>query len=293
MVDVTVVICTRNRPAHVHRLLDALERQMSRDLEIVVVDQSDVDDRTLDGRPGVRVVRDSGVGVSRARNAGLRATSTPWMLTIDDDCVPGADWVQGHRRHIVRHPDVAVIWSSIVAGVPAGAAPDFLPLSVLPVARERRASGRWARPADMGMGAAQAIRSDWARRIGGWDERLGAGSPDFPGGEDIDFAWRLYQAGATALFSPHPCVVHEQWRSDEQIVALTDVYTSAWAAMCVKQAKLGDPLGAAWLYAFGVKDAARMSLSPLRHRSRLRLRVALARWRGLARGTRMAARRPW
>ena len=293
MVEVTVVICTRNRPTMVHRLLDALERQTDRDFEVVVVDQSDVDDLTLDARAGVRVVRGSGVGVSKARNAGLRATTTPWMLTIDDDCVPAPDWVQGNRRLFARHPDVAVIWSTVEAGLPAAATPASLPMSVFGVARERRVSGRWARPVNMGMGAAQALRSDWARRIGGWDERLGPGSPDFHGSEDMDFAWRLFQDGATALLSPHPSVVHEQWRSDEQIVALTERYTSAWAGMCVKQAKLGDPLGAAWLYAFGVKDAARMSLSPLRWRSRLRLACAVAKWRGLAHGTRLGASRSW
>ena len=293
MSGVTVVICTRNRPAKVHRVLDALERQTDGDFEIVVVDQSDVDDLTLDERASVRVVRDSGVGLSRARNEGLRATRTPWMLCLDDDCVPDAEWVEVQRREIERRPGLAAVWGCVAAAAPLpGTRADAMPLSVFPIVRERVVAGRWIRQASMGLGVA-AFSCAWLERVGGWDERLGAGNADFPAAEDTDIAWRLYQAGGSALLSPWPRVVHEQWRDDAQVVARIEGYTRSWAAICVKYARLGDPLGAAWLYAYGVKDAARMSLSPLRHRSRLRLACALAKWRGLARGTRMAARRAW
>ena len=293
MIELTVVICSRNRAQKVHRVLDALECQTDRGFEVVIVDQSDVDDPTLDGRAGARVVRDSGVGISRARNAGLRATRTPWMLCLDDDCIPAADWVEVHRHEIEGRPGLAAVWGCVAAAPPPpGTPPDAMPLSVFPIVRERVVAGRFIRPASLGMGVV-AFSCAWLECLGGWDERVGAGNRDFPAGEDTDIAWRLYQAGGSALLSPRPRVVHEQWRDDAEVVARVEAYTRSWAALCVKYARLGDPLGAAWLYAFGVKDAARMSLSPLRHRSRLRLRVALAKWRGLVRGTRLAVKRSW
>jgi GT2 family glycosyltransferase len=293
MVELTVVICTRNRPAKVHRLLDALDCQTDRDFELVVVDQSDIDDLTLDDRPGVRIVRDRGVGVARARNAGWHAVRTPWMLGIDDDCLPDRDWVAANRDAISLHPEVAVVWGHMEASTaPPGAHPDAMLASAFGVMRERLVAGRWIRPARMGLGVA-AFNCAWLQRIGGWDERFGAGNADFPGSEDTDIAWRLYQAGGRALLSPRPQVVHESWRDDDQSVAKIERYATSWAGMCVKHARLGDPLGGAWLYAFCVKDAARMSLSPLRRRSRLRLRCAIAKWRGLWRGTRLGLQRSW
>ena len=238
-------------------------------------------------------MRGSGVGVARARNAGWHAVRTPWLLSIDDDCLPDRDWVAANRDAISRHPEVAVVWGRMEAApAPPGAHPDAMPPSAFEVVSERLVAGRWIRPSDMGLGTA-AFNCAWLDRIGGWDERFGAGNADFPGSEDTDIAWRLYQAGGRALLSPRPRVVHENWRDDDEAVATIERYTTSWAAMCVKHARLGDLLGAAWLYAFCVKDAARMSLSPLRRRSRLRLRCAIAKWRGLSRGTWRAARRSW
>ena len=215
------------------------------------------------------------------------------MLCLDDDCIPERDWVEAYRDAIARHPDVAAAWGRIDRSpLPPGSPPDAIGASTFAVARERLVAGRWIRPPHLGLGVA-AFSCDWLERIGGWDERFGAGHAVFPGSEDTDIAWRLYQAGGSVLLSPRPRVVHQSWRDDGEVVAQLEGYARSWAGMCVKHAHLGDPLGAAWLYAFAVKDAARMSLSPLRWRSRFRLRCALAKWRGLVRGTRLAPQRSW
>jgi GT2 family glycosyltransferase len=289
--DATVVICTRNRPQSLARVLDALERQTRTGFDVVVVDDSDVDDPSLRRLPNVRVLR--GGSLSAAKNAGRRATRTRWMVCLDDDCVPDDDWIAALEREIERHPTVAMVWSRIDEGeAVVERSTDSVPHSLSTFTQQRIVSGRWVSPRQMGLGVA-AIRIDWVDRIGGWDERLGPGAPEFAGVEDIDFNWRLLRAGGKALAATAPRVVHEQSRADEDLVSLYEIRNVAWAGMCVKYVKHGDVLGGAWLYFFGVKDAVRMSLSPLRRRSRLRLAYATAKWRGLARGTRLASQRSW
>ncbi len=52
---VTVAVCTRERPGELAVTLDALEREASADLEVLVVDQSPAEDPALARREGVRV----------------------------------------------------------------------------------------------------------------------------------------------------------------------------------------------------------------------------------------------
>lgn len=293
MIEATVVICTRDRPQQLARVLDALDRQTVRAREIIVVDDSDAGDARVPERPGVRLMRGSTRGVSAGRNTGWRATTTPWIVCLDDDCVPDPDWLENLFAEIDRHPGIAMVWCRIDLGdAVAPRSKHSVPHSLSPVTRAGVVSGRWVRPIRMGMGIA-AIDVDWVTRVGGWDERLGPGAPVFGGAEDIDFNWRVLRAGGRGLVTPAARVVHEQSHTDGALVALYEIRTAAWAGMCVKAVKLGDPLAGAWMYAFAVKDVLRFSLSPLRRRSRYRLALALAKWRGLVRGTWLAARRSW
>ena len=81
---VTVAVCTRDRPAELAVTLDALEREAAAGLEVLVVDQSDRGGG-LARRDEVRVIRDDGRGLSRARNVALRGPgpsgSRSWTTT--------------------------------------------------------------------------------------------------------------------------------------------------------------------------------------------------------------------
>jgi GT2 family glycosyltransferase len=88
--DVSVVIPTRSRPALVTRAARSALAQTVRDIEVIVVVDGP-DDQTTGALaaltdPRLRVVElaEQG-GAPNARNAGVRAASSPWTAFLDDD----------------------------------------------------------------------------------------------------------------------------------------------------------------------------------------------------------------
>ncbi|TQS30700.1 glycosyltransferase [Microbispora sp. KK1-11] len=144
----------------------------------------------VDDRPGespeplpvpdrVRVLRSGGRGPAAARNAGWRAATTPWVVFLDDDVVPGPGWVRALTADLARLPENV--------GGSQGRLEVPLPAGRRPTDAERNTAG---------LAGADWITADMAYRrtaleaTGGFDER-------FPGAyrEDADLALRVEQAG--------------------------------------------------------------------------------------------------
>jgi glycosyltransferase involved in cell wall biosynthesis len=99
--DLTVCICTHDRPDYVRDCLDGLRHQtVSRDcFAILLVDSASSADAAaeldrLAAANAARVIRLDDLGVSLARNAGAWATRTQFIAYIDDDAIPATDWVE-------------------------------------------------------------------------------------------------------------------------------------------------------------------------------------------------------
>jgi GT2 family glycosyltransferase len=284
--DVTVVICTRDRPAHLEATLAALDAQTCRPFPVVVIDQSRTPDARLRGRaaadPRLTVVPDAGHGLSRARNLACRRAGSEWVAFLDDDCVPEPDWAAAVSDALTGAGEAELV-SGYVGPEPSDTT---LPLiSAQPVCRERRLSGRWTAPWEIGLGVCFIVRRSTVERLGGWDERLGAGTRPFPAAEDMDFNYRYLLSGGVAYVTPRVRVEHRQWRSAEELGPAFGSYMAGWCGFAMKQLRGGDVLGGLWLWSHGVRDLARMLASGMRRRSGLRLRVAGAKLSGFVSGT--------
>jgi len=281
-----IVIATRDRADLLMGTLGALDAQTTAP-EVLVVDQSAAPDPRLEAaaaeRPWLRVLRDPGRGLSRARNVGWRAVDAEWVVYVDDDCLPEPDFAERLAEAIRGRPGVAWISGHVEETEAPGG--DYLPVTVFPVAREEIVTGNRVPPWRIGFGVLMAVRRDVIERLGGWDERLGAGTSPFPAGEDMDFNYRLLRSGERALVSPAIRAAHRQWRGRGDLPALYEGYMRSWAAVAVKHLLGGDVRGGAWLWRLGAVDAGRMAGSAVRRRSGLRARVAAAKLRGLAAGT--------
>lgn len=292
--DFAVVICTRNRQEHLRDTLAALDAGTLRDFPVFVVDQSDQLHPELARRAAadnrMSIIQDERRGLSRARNLAVDSIDCEWLVFLDDDCHPEPGWAEAMREVLGRSPGVGFVSGHVgELNLAAGG----VTAATLPVDEERRVSGRWVRPSAIGYGVCMAVRRSTARELGGWDERLGAGVPDFPASEDIDFNYRFLRSGGVALLTPGPRAHHDQWRSGEDLVALYRGYTAAWAGFSLKHLRSGDPIGGLWLWSFSVRDIVRMFASSAKHRSRLRFNVAVGMFRGWATGTRKALTRSW
>ncbi|SCG63673.1 Glycosyltransferase, GT2 family [Micromonospora echinaurantiaca] len=180
---ISIVVPTLGRPS-LAVLLDTLAGQVGElpDPEILLVD----DRRESTGElsvPGAlatytKVLTGPGTGPAAARNLGWRAARSPWIVFLDDDVVPAADWC---RRLLA---DLVV--GDLVGGVQGGVR--------VPLPAHRRPTD-WER-VTAGLAEGDWITADMAYRraaladAGGFDER-------FPRAyrEDAELAHRVRRAG--------------------------------------------------------------------------------------------------
>ena len=138
-----------------------------------------------------------------------------------------------------------------------------------------------------------AVRRRAIERLGGWDERLGAGVPDFPASEDIDFNYRLLRSGGVALATPRVRMLHRQWRTPDELGPLLRGYMAGHAGFAMKHLRSGDVVGGMWHWLGGLRFLLRALISGLRRRSPTSLRLVLFQAQGLLVGTARGARCRW
>src|ERR1700722_15781446 len=100
--DITVCICTRDRPHYLRDCLNGLSRPTvgAGRCDILVVDSASCGDtpaqiaRLVAGIANAKLLRMERPGVSFARNAGAAAARGSYIAYIDDDAIPAPDWIE-------------------------------------------------------------------------------------------------------------------------------------------------------------------------------------------------------
>jgi glycosyltransferase involved in cell wall biosynthesis len=107
--DVTVVITNFNYGAYLREAVDSALTQSGGPPHVVVVDDGSTDTATLqvlDALPDpVRVLRQANAGASAARNAGIAASATPYVLCLDADDRLAAGALERLRGALDEHLD--------------------------------------------------------------------------------------------------------------------------------------------------------------------------------------------
>jgi GT2 family glycosyltransferase len=212
--DASVVICSRERPA---MLLDTVRSVLAGDAlpaEIVVIDQSrspHAELASLGSVDGCRVRYEhvATIGVSRARNAGVRLATRDVVVLLDDDMFVEADWLEqllAGRSHGAE----PVIATGRVLAAPAEDGSGTVPAAAL-VTLDRPEVYRGRQPRDVIAGANVALPRALVLAVGGYDDRLGPGTR-YAAADDNDLGLRLLDAGATVRHVPGAVVLHRAWR---------------------------------------------------------------------------------
>lgn len=250
--DVTVAVATAGRARSVARCLDAVLAGTLRPGELLVVDQSD-DDETSDvvmklrDRTQVPIVylRQERRGLSASRNAAIEAAGAPIVALTDDDCVPSPGWLSALVAGFTRGGEAA---QSVTGRVlPLGEPTQGYAVSSR-TDEERAEFSGFTYPWLVGTGANTAVVRERALDVGGFDERLGVGTPG-RAGEDLDFITRLLRAGAVIRFEPDALVYHER-QSRERRRATRSSYGRGVGACCGIWLRERDPTATKTLHAW-------------------------------------------
>src|SRR5438309_3519962 len=196
---VSVIVCSYNGGPTLASCLDSLGKLNYPEYEVILVDDGSTDDTSYIAAqfPWVRYIHQSNQGLSHARNTGAAAAKGEVFAYTDSDCMVDPDWlyyligtlVSGDYAG-VGGPNVtppAKSWiQACVAAAPGG--PSHVLLTDV-VAEHipgcNMAFYRWA-----------------FQSVGGFDTEYRKA------GDDVDFCWRIQQAGWVIAFSPTAIVWH-------------------------------------------------------------------------------------
>lgn len=221
-VEISVVICTLDRPDLVRAAVKSLREQTiaPSQFEVIVVDNGtgEVARDLVDLRaelPNLRLIHEPTTGLSHARNRGTAEARGTAVLFMDDDALAEPDLLRNHLRQLsaphrpvgtggriyLRWPDERPAW------VPAALESYYSALDLGDEARPMRFP-------EYPYGANMALRRDVLLEIGGFDVTLGRHGTNLLSGEEKDLFLRLSNGPGQVDYVPdavvHHCVLPER-----------------------------------------------------------------------------------
>ena len=227
--DLSAVIInykSRDALAECLQALEADARGSRLAMEALVIDNDSRDGtpEMLAARfPATRlVVNAENVGYARAVNQGAAATTAPFLLVLNPDCVPHPGALRALRDELLTHPRLAVVGPRLLntdGSVEYSARSFPTPLTALfnryslltrlfprnPWSR-RYLMSDWdhasRREVDWLSGACLLVRREAISQVGGMDEAF------FMFNEDVDWCRRFQSAGWANAYVPAATVTH-------------------------------------------------------------------------------------
>ena len=223
-IDISLIICTRDRCAQLVRCLEAIRRiEFERSWELIIVDNGSRDGT----KAAVQEFTDIAVlpviytfeatpGLGNARNAGIRIARGGILAFTDDDCYPAPDFLSCVSSAF-RDPFLGYISGRLLLHDPADALMSIKE-STTPLNFE---AGSFIGSGAV-CGANMAFRRAVLEDIGGFDPLFGAGS--LFAAEDLDAAGRASAAGWKGRYCPEVVVSHHHGRRASDLPRLLKSY---------------------------------------------------------------------
>ncbi len=221
-VQVSVIICTRNRPEQLERCLRMVRELSCQPAEIIVVDNASDNSRTFEATENfkeVKYVFEPLIGLDRARNTGIRASKNPIVFFVDDDVVvhplcvwrtweafldPKVDAMTGLVIAQELETEAQIIfekyWSFNRGYADKCYENNYFQLNL------SKGPPVW----EIGAGANMAFRKDIFSKVGLFDEILDVGAAGCSG--DSEMWFRILNAGSCIAYNPRAVVYHEHRR---------------------------------------------------------------------------------
>ena len=196
-----VIIPTLGRMFWVNQLVSSLLHGTKKPDEIIVVDQTPEADRSpisykemegfIEGK-AVKYIFSEVAGAAHARNVGAGAACSEILVFLDDDIFVPEYFLEEYEKHFKDEGLDAATGMILVHSRDDGTFKPLVQQESLPTLPTMLRGNNFA------------IRRSVFLRLGGMDERFVRASNH----EDWDLAWRLYEGGYQAVWSPGPWCYH-------------------------------------------------------------------------------------
>jgi GT2 family glycosyltransferase len=234
--SVSIIVCSYNGAKTLAACLESLGKLNYPEYEVILVDDGSTDDTAYVAAqfPNVHYIHQSNHGLSHARNTGAAAARGDVLVYTDSDCMADADWlyyligtlVSGNYAGVggPNVPPPAENWvQACVAAAPGGPSHVLLTDTVAEhIPGCNMAFYRWA-----------------FESVGGFD-------PEYrKAGDDVDFCWRVQQAGGVIAFSPAAIVWHHRRFTLRAFIKQQQGYGEAESLLRFKHLIFFGPTGTA------------------------------------------------
>jgi GT2 family glycosyltransferase len=229
--DLTVAVCTRDRPEDLRRCLTAIAALETPPADVLVVDNASRDDatRVVAAEFGVRYVREPRAGLDWARNRALLEARTRIVAFTDDDVLVHPGWVSGLLRAFDEEPDAVAVTGLVapaelatpaqvmfeaLGGFGRGYARQWMSVAV----DAGEVAGQfYPGTGGAGTGANMAVLREPLLALGGFDPALDVGTRT-GGGGDLEMYFRVLASGGLVLYEPTAVVRHVHRRTMPELV---------------------------------------------------------------------------
>ncbi|MCB2079710.1 MAG: glycosyltransferase family 2 protein [Novosphingobium sp.] len=234
MVEVSIVICTRNRANQLDAALQALtDIRSEHEWEAIILDNGSTDHTgeviaefaARDSR--FHHAHEPQPGLGAARDTAWRAARGRIVSFTDDDCYVATDYVDRLMEAFSKRPQAGYLGGRILLHDPTDA-----PVTIMTRETPFDIPPRSYVAAGLLQGANLAFRRDVLEAIDGFSRDMGAGTP-FPC-EDIDAVAMASWKGFAGGYDPGPTVSHHHGRKLADIARLRSGYDAGRAAYFAK-----------------------------------------------------------
>ena len=221
--DLTVCVCTHDRPHYVRGCLEGLRRQTAPEgrYTVLVVDSGSPEPARSELRdivsehPRARLIRVDEPGVSAARNAGAANAATDYIAYIDDDAVPSENWVEAILGALTESPHPPAVLGGRILPNWEAPLPSWWPPSLRGVLSiiEYEGQGEFrtaALPPRLEPYACNMIvHVPSLLGTGGFGCGIGRIGGVLLSDEEVQLAWRLQDSGLSARYDSRIVVFHQ------------------------------------------------------------------------------------
>jgi len=220
MPKTAVVILNWNGTKFLRQYLPSVVDYSLPSAEVFVIDNASTDESIAfiqQNFPQIHIVtNDRNYGFAQGYNEGLKHIDAEYYCLLNSDVEVSPDWLEGIISFMDNNKDVAVCQPKLLSYLHkdefeyAGAAGGFIDKYGYPFCRGRlftcmeKDKGQYDDIAELfwATGACMFVRSDIYRSLGGLDDDF------FTHMEEIDFCWRVKNAGYRVMCYPKSVVYH-------------------------------------------------------------------------------------
>lgn len=207
----SLIVATLNRLEENLLLLDSLKKQTFQDFELIIVDQNPGDElkdaiKKHTDFPLLTYLHPAeSIGLSAARNLGIKEATGQILAFPDDDCWYQTETLQKVKIYFEKHDKLACLTGLVTA-------PDGRFSAGGHMLRKKSVEVNSRNVWTCSNSSAIFARRSALEQIGTFDTQVGLGTERYISGEESDLVLRIERSGQQVHYSPHIHVFHHAYQ---------------------------------------------------------------------------------